>query len=508
MKRISAVVLLAVFCTFQAFSGSGRDNSSGTQAQSLKPSEGGELRFGLISEPATLDPLSSSNTADGRSILFNVFEGLVKPESDGGLKPAIAESYTIEQNGLVYNFRLRQGVRFHDGSAVTAEDVEFTLDTAVKAGYTGFTQISTIEITGDSAARGIRITLKAPDVEFLPYLTLGIVPKNNANRETNAIGTGPYKIESYNTQRSLVLVKNTSYWGAAPHLDKITIVFAADSEALLLGLQGGNIDAAAVIGSQLDQIDQRRFNLHSYYSNAVQLFALNNAVKPFDDVRVRQAVNYAVDIQGIINAAFFGKGTPSGSPLIPGLSRYYEASLKDPYPVNIDRAKALLREAGYPNGFNLEITVPSNYGMHVDTAQVLVNQLARAGITARIKQVDWATWLSDTYRGRQFETTVISFDSSNISPRGFLSRYRSSSGSNFISYKSEAFDAAYSAVLEELDDARRAALYRQMQKIMSDEAASVFIQDIEGFYALPKNFGGLVNYPLYVIDFSTVYQLR
>jgi peptide/nickel transport system substrate-binding protein len=472
-------------------------------AQKDRAGSAGELRFGISTEPATLDPLSPANTADGRSVLFNVFEGLVKPNPDGSLEPAAAEKYAVERDGLAYNFTLREGLLFHDGTPVTAEDVVFTLETAKANQFDGFTNIDTVEILGE---RNVRITLREKEPEFLANLMVGIVPKHNANREKNAVGTGPFIIESYTTQRSLVLVKNPNYRRPGyPKLDKVTIVFVADSNALLTALRGGNIDGAVITGSLLQQLPENDFDVVPGYSNSVQLLALNNGVRPLDDVRVRRALNYAVDVREIIDTAFYGRGEPSGSPLIPGLTRAYEMSLRDPYPVDIARARSLLAEAGYPNGFPLEITVPSVYVMHVDTAQVLVNQLAKIGVAVTIRQVDWATWLSDVYRGRNFQATIISLDSNSISPRSFLARYRSNAGSNFINFKSADFDSLYDKSLVEQDDAKRIAIYKNAQKLISDNAASVYIQDILGFKVFPRGrFSGVLNYPLYVTDFSTI----
>jgi peptide/nickel transport system substrate-binding protein len=467
-------------------------------------SRGGlELRYGFTSEPATLDPLDPSNTADGRSILFNVFEGLVRLESDGDLTPAVASAYTVERDGLVYRFTLRRGLSFHDGAPVTVEDVKFTLDQAMAARYQGFTQIEKVE-TPDAAT--ITITLTAPDVEFLPYLTIGVVPANNGDREKNPIGTGPFIIESYTTQQNLVLTRNPRYWKPGfPKLDKVTVVFLADSEALLLSLRGGNIDAAGITGSLIDQLRLDDFDVFSGYSNSVQLLALNNNVIPLDDIRVRRAVNYAVDPAAIIDTAFSGRGKSSGSPLIPGLSKYYNETLVNPYPHNPERARALLREAGYGDGFSLEITVPSNYTMHVDTAQVIVNQLAAVGIKATIRLVDWGAWLSEVYRGRNYQATIISLDAANSSPRTFLSRYLSTGGSNFINFKNADYDRVYQASLVETDEAKRIALYREAQQIISDNAASVYIQDIYSFRAFPKGrYTNVLSYPLFVTDFASI----
>ncbi|MDR1972252.1 MAG: ABC transporter substrate-binding protein [Treponema sp.] len=490
MKKV-LVLVLALTPVLSLF-GTGRVESSG-----------GELRYGFSSEPVTLDPLSPSNSADGRSILFNVFEGLVRVEPDGDLKGAAASSYAMEQGGLVYRFTLRQGLRFHDGTEVTVEDVKFTLEEAMKAGYQGFTQIEKVETPDRST---VTVTLKAADVEFLPYLTIGVVPASNRDRENRPIGTGPYFIESYAVQQSLTLKKNPYYWKAGfPKLDKVTVVFLADSESLLLSLRGGNIDAAGITGSQVDQLSPEDFDIFSSRSNSVQLLALNNGVKPLDDIRVRQALNYAVDIRGIIDTAFSGRGEPSGSPLIPGLAKYYNGALADPYPHNPERARALLREAGYETGFSLTITVPSNYTMHVDTAQVIVNQLAAVGIRAGIRLVDWATWLSEVYRGRKYEATIISLDAANSSPRMFLSRYLSTGGSNFINFTSADYDRVYRASLLETDEARRIALYREAQQIVSDQAAGVYIQDIYSFRAFPRGrYTAPPDYPLYVTDFASI----
>jgi len=471
-----------------------------------------ELRYGFTTEPATLDPLNPANTADGRSILFNVFEGLVKPDAEGALLPCIAESWTIEQNGFIYDFKLREGIRFHDGSLLTSADVKFSLETAAAAGFTGIRNITLIETQGENR---IRLTLESPDPEFLSYATTGIVKAGNIDREKNIAGTGPFFIESYQVQQSLVLRKFDRYWQKLPReknntgLEKVTIVFLPDSDSLIPGLKGGGIDGASITGALASQLDPDRFDIVFNRSASVQLLALNNAVKPLDDILVRCAINYAIDIDEIIDAAFFGMGEPSCSPLIPGLSAYYQPDLD--YPVDPDLAQALLAEAGYGEGgqkLSLEITVPSNYTMHVDTAQVIVGQLTKIGVDASIKLVDWATWLSDVYRHRQYQATIISLDGENVSPRSFLSRYHSSAGDNFINFANADFDRVYEAALSEIDNEKRAQLYREAQRIIAASAASVYIQDIFYLKAFRTGtYGGVLDYPLYVIDFASMYRI-
>jgi peptide/nickel transport system substrate-binding protein len=495
-KKAYACILLmfAGLAVFTSCSGRGKGSSN-------------ELRFGFTSEPSTLDPLNPGNTADGRSILFNVFEGLVKPDTEGTLQPCIAESWTIDENGLVYNFKLRENMRFHDGSLLDSADVKFSLDTATSAGFDGLTMIK--EVTAPDAHH-VTVILKSPDHEFLPYLSIAVVRAGNNEREKNVIGTGPFFIESYAAQQNLVMRKFDGYWQRdLPRLDKVTIVFFANSDALMLALRGGSIDGANITGAPAAQLDHRYFDIVHSYSAAVQVLALNNAFPSLDDLRVRKAINYGIDVQGIINAAFFGVGEVSGSPIIPGLSAYYEKSLS--YPYDPDAARALLAEAGYGEGrrLALEITVPSNYIMHVDTAQVIVSQLEKIGIDAGIKLIDWESWISDVYLKRQYQATIISLDSPNVSPRSFLSRYQSEAGDNFMNFADKNFDDVYNAVLTESSDAGRIRLYKEAQRVIASNAASVYIQDIIYYKAFRGGaFAGAVNYPLYVVDFSTIHGIQ
>jgi len=466
-----------------------------------------ELRYGLTTEPTTLNPLSPANTADGRCILFNVFEGLIKPNVDGTFLPCIAESWTVEQNAISYNFILRENIFFHDGSLVSPLDVKFSLDTAKNAGFDGLKNINEIIIHENNQ---VKIILKSADPDFLPYLTIGIIKADNADPEKNAIGTGPFFVESYTPQRNLILTKFDKYWQKdLPHLNKITLVFFANYDTMLVALRGGSIDGAFITGSMAAQLDHRGFDVFNNRSAAVQLLALNNAVPPLNDIRVRQAINYGIDVSDIINTAFFGAGTPSGSPIIPGLSVYYEDSLS--YRYNPELARSLLSDAGYndKNKFSLEISVPSNYAMHIDTAQVIVSQLEKVGVNASIKLVDWSTWLSDVYFGRQYQATIISLDSPSVSPRSFLTRYQSDSGSNFINFKNDNFDRVYNTVLKETDTNKRITLYKEAQRIIAENAASVYIQDIFSFIALRGGaYDGVLDYPLYVVDFASIYGIN
>jgi len=476
---------------------------SGGESAGSSSSTGGSLRYGVTTEIDSLDTHKVAG-GDAKGLLFNIYEGLAKPAEDGSLQPAVAESWTVEEDGKVYNFVIRKGVKFHNGKEVTAADVVFSLNRAKENKASGLDNIESVKADGNS----VKITLTNADSGFvysLAAVNAGIIPDGYEDGDKNPVGTGPFKFGSYTPQTSLVLKKNTEYWGTPAHLDEVTIVIQADSNTLALSILSGNIDAAGLSTSTAEQLDKSKFNVVERNSNAVQLIGLNNDYEPLRDVRVRQAINYAVNRDEIIQKAFSGYGTKVGTPIIPGLSVYFNSDLNNAYPFNVEKAKELLKEAGYENGFDLEITVPSNYTVHIDTAQVVVNQLAAVGINATIKQVEWATWLDKTYKQRLYQATIVSVGGASLSPRDELLRYVSTTGNNFYNYKSAEFDKAF----EDAVAADTIELWKNAQKIISDEAANVFIQDIAGLTPLSKKFDGLRSFPVYgFIDFSTIYTVN
>jgi len=236
--------------------------------------------------------------------------------------------------------------------------------------------------------------------------------------------------------------------------------------------------------------------------NLVQALYLNNSFAPFSDVRVRQALCYAIDVDGILALTADGHGTKLGSSMYPAFGKYFDPALADAYPHNVEKAKQLLSEAGYPNGFTFTITVPSNYTPHVDTAIVMVEQLKEVGITAEINQVDWNTWVEDTYGNRNFEGTVCGFDASTLNASALLARWVSTSSKNMINYSNADYDAAFAAAQSATDEAEQTKYYKQCLQILSDTAANVYTQDLADFVAINPKLEGFKFYPLYVMDMS------
>ena len=430
----------------------------------------------------------------------------MKPTPDGDLIPAVAESFEISEDQLVYTFTIREGITFHNGSPVTAADVGESL-ARCKNGGDGIFEVeafSNIQHMETADSRSISITLGEPDSEFLSYLTTAVLPAGYDGQDTAPVGTGPFKFVSRAAQDNIVLERFDDYWGEKAYLDKVTYKIIENADSILMSLQSGAVDLFAHLTStQAAQLGDE-FNIEEGTMNLVQAMYLNNAVAPFDDVRVRQALCYAIDRQQSLDLAFDGYGSLIGSSMYPAFGKYFDDSLTNYYTYDVEKAKALLAEAGYPDGFSMTITVPSNYQPHIDTAQVIVNQLAQIGVTAEIQLVEWGTWLSDVYAGRQFQSTVVGVDASNMTARALLERFSSTASNNFINYNNAEYDALFAQALASFDDAEQTAVYKQMLENLAENAANVYIQDLADLVAVRKGLTGLQFYPIYVLDLSTV----
>lgn len=457
----------------------------------------------------SLDP-HKAEAAATREILFNVFEGLYKPDSNGELIPAVAENYVQSPDGLVYTFTLRENVKFHNGNTVTAEDVISSIESC--AGTNGseplvpaFSNIDSIEKIDDKT---VEITLKERDPDFMSYIAsvkAAITPAGQTDSDTNPIGTGPYKYVSRSVQENIVTEKFDEYWGDKAYIDDVTFKVCADADSLVMNLNGGSVDMMAHLPvSQAQQLSSD-FTVLEGTMNLVQAMYLNNDFEPFKDSRVRQALCYAVDKSEILDITSDGKGEELGSSMFPNFKKYYIPELNDTYGYDPEHAKELLEDAGYSEGtLSFTITVPSNYPQHVDTAQVIADQLSEIGVKADIKQVEWNTWLSEVYSDRNYEATVVGVDASNLAASAMLSRFCSDASNNFINYSNDEYDSVYNNAQIESDDKKQTELYKQCEIILADDAANVYIQDLAEMVAIRNGYTGYEFYPLYVQDMAKI----
>ena len=489
--------------------GSKDPGGQGNNGKTGEPVKGGEITVGIAQDlDDSLDP-HQTVAAGTREVLFNIFEGLVKPNSDGEMIPAVAEKYTLSEDGTTYTFTLREGVKFHNGQTVTAEDVVYSINrcAAVPEGQekplvAAFSAVKSVEALDEKT---VAVTIAQRDLEFISYMTAAIIPADYENQDTAPVGTGPFKFVSRTPQQDFVMERFEDYWGAPAWLDKVTYKICENADALVMNLNGGSIDLCAHLTSaQASQLNQN-FQVLEGTMNLVQAIYLNNQAKPFDNQLVRQALCYAIDRQGIMDMVADGHGTAVGSSIYPAFTKYFLPELVDKYPHDVAKAKELLAQAGYPDGFDMTISVPNNYQPHMDTAEVVAEQLREAGINVTIQPVEWSTWLDTIYNGRQFQATVVGVDAANMTARAMLERFTSDYGKNFINYNNPAYDTLFQQAINAQDEATQTDLYKQMESMLADTAANVYIQDLCDLVAMWQDLGGLKFYPIYVLDLSTVY---
>ncbi|MBO6015734.1 MAG: ABC transporter substrate-binding protein, partial [Lachnospiraceae bacterium] len=347
-----------------------------------KAKSSSEITIGIAQDiEDSLDP-HKAVAAGTKEILFNLFEGLVKPDADGNLIDAVASAHEVSEDGKTYTFTLRDGVKFHDGSTVTADDVKYSIDRCADTSegdplVSAFSNIENVMVVDDKT---IVVQLYESDTEFLAYMTTAIIPKKNTSPDTTPIGTGPYKYVSRSPQENIILEKFDEYWGTPANIGKITLKIIADPDSIAMNLNGGAIDMfMRITTGQMNELSGD-FEVYEGTMNLVQALYLNNDFEPFRDEKVRQALCYAVDKEEIFDILSDGKGSELGSSVFPSFGKYYMEELNDVYTTDLDKAKQLLAEAGYENGFTFHVAVPSNYQPHVDTAQILVEQFKKIGV--------------------------------------------------------------------------------------------------------------------------------
>lgn len=497
------VFLMTVLCACK--DGTNKENNSGNSSSGTPTNS---IVVGITQDLDSLDP-HVAVAAGTDEVLFNVFEGLVKPDKNGNFVEAVAKSYVISEDAMTYTFTLRENVKFHNGDIVTVDDVVYSLKRCA-----GLLEVqdpnvlveSALSVVADVVAvdeQTIQLQLSQANTELIPYLTCAIIPHDYDAQATAPIGTGPFRFVSYAPLESFVVEKFEDYYGTPAYLDKVTFKIYANTDAAFLELMANKIDVFPYLTNEQATLLEENYTIETGSMNLVQALFLNNKTAPFDDVRVRQAFCYAINRQEILDMLSGGRGTMIYTNMLPGLEKYYETNVET-YDYNIEQAKNLLKEAGYENGLSITITVPSNYQYHMDTAQVIVEQLKKVGITATIEPIEWASWLSDVYSARDYQATVIGLDS-NLAPSDILKRYVSSASNNFVNYENKEFDEVFALAVGTVNEDEKVTYYKQLQCLLATEAASVYLQDPALLTAVNKNLGGYTFYPVFAQDMSLVY---
>ncbi len=516
-KRLSlfltALLTMAVLggCGADSTGESSQENSSKESVVQSEAVYGGSVVVGIQQDIDSLDP-HKATAAGTKEILFNIFEGLVKPDENGNLICAVASDYSISDDGLVYTFTLRDNVKFHNGNTVTGEDVKYSLERAAGLldGTPLISTLQTIQSVDILDNKTVQVTVGAANTELIYSFVAAIIPAGSGeDTAADPVGTGPFSFVSYTPQEGIVVKKNTDYWQEGlPYLDEVEFKITGSADTALLELQGGSIDIYAYLTDSQANTLKDTFQVVSSPSNVVQALFLNNAEKPLDDVRVRQAICYALDKDMINEFVAGGNGTPVSSAMLPTLKDYY-VDLNDVYgtTANVDKAKELLADAGYPDGFDLTIAIPSNYEFHMQTGEVVAEQLKEVGINVTIDAMEWSTWLDQVYNGRQYQATISGI-TSDLTPGYLLNRFQTDSKKNFINFASADYDALYQKIQDTLDVEQKKEYYKQLQQILCEDAGSAFLQVPANTTAIAKDLTGYKFYPVYVQDLSTVQKIQ
>lgn len=373
-----------------------------------------DITIGMQLEPPNLDPTAGAAAAIDEVVYANVFEGLTRFGPDGAVLPALAESWEIAPDGLSWVFNLREGVSFHDGLPFTAEDVVFSFDRAMaedstnaqKQLFDGINEVTAIDDTT------VEIGLDAPKGSLLFNLAWGdaviVSPASAETNKSNPVGTGPFRFSNWVQGDRIELVRNEDYWGAKPALEKVTFKFISDPTAAFAAMMAGDLDTFPNYPApeNLAQFEaDPRFSVIVGSTEGETILAMNNARPPFDDIRVRRAIAHAIDRQAIIDGAMFGYGTPIGSHFAPHSPAYEDLTAESAYDPEL--AKALLSEAGYPDGFSTTLTLPPpSYARR--GGEIVASQLRAVGIEAEIVNVEWAQWLEQVFTNKDFGLTIVS----------------------------------------------------------------------------------------------------
>lgn len=435
------------------------------------------VTLGVQLEPPHLDPTANAAQAIDELLYGNVFEGLTKIDRNGEVKPALAESWEISEDGKVYTFKLHPDVKFHDGTTFDAEDVKFSLDRARADDSTNaqkglFAGIENVEVVDPLT---VRVTLSGPAGNFLFNMGWGdaviVGPESAEANKEKPVGTGPYMFSDWAKGSSVELVRNDEYWGESGSIAKATFRFIPDASAAIAALQSGDVDGFGNFPA-VEAIpafkSNPEFEVVIGSTEGETILSTNNSREPFSDQKVRQAIAHALHREAIIDGAMFGLGTPIGTHFAPHHPAYVKETI-DTYPRDLEKAKALLADAGYPNGFKARLHLPPVVYARRG-GEIIASQLREIGIDLELVPVEWAQWLEGPFKG-DYDLTIVS----HTEPMD-IGIY--ANPDYYFRYDSKEFQDVMDQLNETTETEERYELMREAQRIISRDAVNGFLFEL------------------------------
>ena len=471
-------------------------------AQSRKDS----VTLAMVLEPTSLDPTAASAAAIGEIVHCNVLEGLTKIGMDGAVTPLLASNWEQTPDGKTYTFTLKKGVRFSDGAAFDAAAVKFSFDRAKAAGSTNkakkavFDNISSVVVQDEQT---VILVLNNADA-MMPF-RLGentaviLHPNSAAGAATKPVGTGPYTVDSWAKGSAITLVAWPGHRDAAKvKIKRVTFRFINDPAAQVAALLAGDIDGMPRFGAlaSLKQFQaDPRFTVEIGSTSGKGIVAINNKKAPFNDVRVRRAIAHAIDRRAFIDGAQEGLGKPIGSHFVPTDLGYVD--LTSVYPHDVEKAKALLREAGITTPLNVTLTLPPPQYARKG-GEIIAAQLAKVGINAKIENVEWAQWLAGPFKGN-FDLTIIN----HVEPLDYATAY--ADPSYYYGYDSAKFRGLVATLAATRDQKEKSRLWRDIQRQLADDAVNAYVWNPAQVAIFRKGLRGLWNSsPIFANDMAAV----
>ena len=476
-------------------------------ALAAAPQKGGNLTLCVGDEPPGLDPTASASAAIDRVVYSNIMEGLIKVDRNGQFVPGLATKWDVSPDGKGYTFHLRKGVTFHNGEPFNAQVAKWNIERGAAEGTKNahpefFRVIGKIETPDDST---LKLTLKDVDALFIVHMAEGdavMLPmKGFENTAASPIGTGPFKFAKWARGDSVEMVRNTKYWNPQlPYLDKVTYRFIKDASAQVAALKAGDVDLIGwLFAPELaaDIAKDKRFKVLSGASTSEVIMSTNNKVKPFDNKLVRQAMAYAIDRQTVIDLIMASYGTVIGSHW-PPITPYYK-DMTGRFPYDIEKAKALMAEAGYPNGFEATIKLPAIYAYAQRAGEVIADMLGQIGIKLKIEVVEWGYWLDRVFKQKDFELSMIGHAES-----WDIGIY--ANPDYYFQYDSQEFRDAYAKALKAPNETEKAKWFGRCQEIVAEDAVNGFLFLTPSLSAMKAELmGWWKNYPTIALDCTEVW---